>query len=68
MLLTDVLTQYAISKADEVMAPRAIGFAIDALTPFWEGRTVVAFQKSGGGEHRQPSRRNAQASMPDVQS
>jgi integrase len=43
--VTDVLTQYAISKADEVMAPRLIGYAIDALTPFWEGRTVVEVTK-----------------------
>ena len=45
VLVTDALTQYAISKADEVMAPRLIGCAIDALTPFWVGRTVVEVTK-----------------------
>ena len=45
ILVTDVLTQYAIAKADEVIAPRAIGCAVDALTPFWEGRTVVEVTK-----------------------
>jgi integrase len=39
-LVTDVLTDYALAKADEVIAPRMIGCAIDALTPFWEGRRV----------------------------
>jgi integrase len=45
MLVTDVLTQYAIAKANEVMAPRVIGCAVDALTSFWAGRTVVEVTK-----------------------
>ena len=40
ILVTDVLTDYALAKAEEVIAPRMIGCAIDALTPFWQGRKV----------------------------
>jgi integrase len=45
ILVTELLTEYAVAKADEVMAPRMIGCAIDALTPFWQGRTVAEVTK-----------------------
>jgi integrase len=45
ILVTDVLSDYALAKADEVMAPRMIGCAIDALTPFWQGRKVSEVTK-----------------------
>ncbi len=38
--MTELLAEYALAKVDEVMAPRAIGCAIDGLTPFWHGRMV----------------------------
>jgi integrase len=45
ILVTELLTEYAVAKADEVMAPRVIGYAIDALTSFWHGRTVAEVTK-----------------------
>src|SRR5262249_707380 len=40
-LVTDILTDYATQRAPKVEAPRVIGCAIDALTGFWQDRTVV---------------------------
>jgi len=40
-LVTDVLADYARERGPRVAAPRVIGCAIDALTRFWQGRTVA---------------------------
>jgi integrase len=41
ILVTDVLTNYATERAPKVAAPRVIGCAIDSLSGFWQGRTIV---------------------------
>jgi hypothetical protein len=41
ILVTDVLADYARERGPRVAAPRVIGCAIDALTGFWQGRTVA---------------------------
>jgi hypothetical protein len=45
VLVTEVLTDYALAKREEVLAPRLIGYAIGALAPFWESRTVAEVTK-----------------------
>ena len=40
-LITDVLADYALEQGPRTAAPWRIGHAIDALTRFWEGRTVA---------------------------
>ena len=40
-LITDVLADNATEQGPKVIAPRAIGSAIDPLARFWEGRTVA---------------------------
>jgi hypothetical protein len=45
IFVTELLTEYALAKADEVIAPRVIGCAIDALTPFWQGRALSEVTK-----------------------
>lgn len=41
ILVTDILADYAMEKASKVAAPRVIGCAIEAMSPYWEGLTVV---------------------------
>ena len=41
ILVTDVLIDYATERAPKVASPRIIGCAIDSLSGFWQGRTVV---------------------------
>jgi len=41
VLITDVLTTYAVERAPKVTAPRVIGCAIDVLSRYWEGCMVV---------------------------
>ena len=41
VLVTDVLNAYAIERGPKVAAPRVIGCAIEAMTPYWEGRAVA---------------------------
>jgi integrase len=41
VLVTDVLTLYATERAPKIVAPRVIGCAIDVLSRYWEGRTVI---------------------------
>ena len=41
ILVTDVLAEYARERGPRVAAPRVIGCAVDALTGFWQGRTVA---------------------------
>ena len=41
LLVTDALSDYAIERGPHVAAPRVIGCAIDALTGFWQGKTVA---------------------------
>ena len=40
-LVTDVLADYAREHGPKVVAPRAIGSAIEPLTNFWAGRSVA---------------------------
>jgi hypothetical protein len=40
-LVTDVLADYAREHGPKVVAPRAIGSAIEPLTKFWAGRSVA---------------------------
>lgn len=40
VLVTDILTDYATERGPKVVAPRVIGCAISAMTPFWEGVAV----------------------------
>ena len=60
VLVTEVLTEYALWKADEVIAPRMIGCAIAALAPFWESRSVAEITKQSCklyAKHRGPDQR-----------
>lgn len=41
VLITDLLAEYALQRADQVRAPVRIACAVAALTPFWQGRTVA---------------------------
>jgi len=41
VLVTDLLTDYGEERASQVAAPRVIGCAIEALTPFWKGKVVA---------------------------
>lgn len=41
VLVTDCLNDYAAEHGAKVTAPRVIGCAIEAMTPYWEGRTVA---------------------------
>jgi integrase len=41
ILVTDVLADYAAEHAEDTEAPWRIAAAIEALAPFWEGRTVA---------------------------
>ena len=41
ILVTDILTIYAREHGPKVVAPRAIGSAIEPLTSFWAGRSVA---------------------------
>jgi len=45
ILLTELLTEYAKAKMDEAMAPRVIGYSIQALAPFWQGKSVADVTK-----------------------
>ena len=38
--VTDVLAEYALDRGDKMMDPARLGYAIDALTRFWIGRSV----------------------------
>ena len=40
ILVTEVLNDYAEARGPKVSAPDRIGYAVDALTDFWQGRTV----------------------------
>ena len=40
-LITDALADYALEQGPRTAAPWRIGHAIDALTRFWEGRTIA---------------------------
>jgi integrase len=40
ILVTDVLNEYATERGPKVTAPEVMGRAIEAQTPFWEGRLV----------------------------
>ena len=56
LLITDALADYAVDRADVVRSPVRLGCAIEALTPFWQGRSVqdvtratcAAYAKSRG--------------------
>jgi integrase len=39
--VTDILTDYATERGPKVVAGDRIAYAVEALTPFWEGNTVV---------------------------
>jgi integrase len=39
--VTDALSDYATEHGPKVAAPRVIGCAIEAMSPFWEGLTVA---------------------------
>jgi hypothetical protein len=55
--VTDVLTYYARQRGPKTAAPARIGSAIDALTGFWQGRTIadVTPETCGAYErHRAP--------------
>jgi integrase len=41
ILVTDVLSLYATERGPNVVEPRVIGCAIDVLSRYWEGQTVV---------------------------
>jgi len=41
VLITDALTDYLTERGPKVAAPDRIAYAVDALTNFWEGRTVA---------------------------
>jgi integrase len=41
VLVTDTLTDYANERGPKVAAPRVIGCAISAMTPYWAGLTVA---------------------------
>ena len=41
ILVTDVLADYANEGADATSTPWRIAYAVEALTMFWEGRTVA---------------------------
>jgi integrase len=42
ILVTDVLNDYATEKGPKVAAPRIIGCAIEAMSPYWQGLTVAS--------------------------
>jgi integrase len=44
-LITDLLADYAQELGATTKTPWRIGYAIAALTPFWEGRTVIEVTK-----------------------
>lgn len=41
VLVTDCLTDYATERGPKVAAPRVIGCAIEAMSPYWEGNSVA---------------------------
>ena len=41
IFVTDLLAEYAAERGPRVVAPARIGCAMDALTPFWQGRVVA---------------------------
>ena len=41
VLVTDLLADYATERADATASPWRIAYAVEALTTFWEGRTVA---------------------------
>src|SRR5262245_58781995 len=41
ILITDTLNVYAAEHGSKVAAPRVIGCAIEAMTPYWQGLTVT---------------------------
>jgi integrase len=44
-LITDLLTDYAEEVGSTKAAPWRVGYAINALVPFWKGRTAVEVTK-----------------------
>lgn len=46
ILITDILTDYALERAAAVRAPVRLGCAVAALTPFWQGRSVQDITKN----------------------
>jgi integrase len=59
ILVTEMLAEYALAKVDEVVAPRVIGCAIDALTPFWQGRSAAEVTKQTCQLYRRERQRSA---------
>jgi integrase len=50
-LITDALADYALEQGPRTAAPWRIGHAIDALTRFWEGRTVAEITRETCGRY-----------------
>jgi hypothetical protein len=57
--VTDALPEYAMEHGPKVVAPRAIGSAIGALTEFWQGRVVADITPQTCGRYAEARQRSA---------
>jgi len=46
VFVTDILAAYATERGADLIAPERMAYAIEALTGFWEGRTVADVSKN----------------------